>query len=190
MTAGFEAALAGPIDRGGCPHLAVLIRTEEELLPVLAAFYALGVRRNGWLVHRARPHEQAEHRAALEAAGVPVGELESAGRMAIAELDPSAPATPVAEAWSRELDAALARGYDAGWYARSATGPSAAEYEQIMAHEQAWETSFHGRPVVTLCPFVVGELEPDEHAARADALAEVHDSLLIPDASGGFDERR
>jgi hypothetical protein len=189
MTAGFEparfeAALAGPVDRSGCPHLAVLIRTEEELLPVLAAFYALGLRRNGWLVHRARPDDEAEHRAALETAGLPVSKLEAEGRMAIAELDPSAPAAKAAEAWSRELDAALARGYDAGWYARSATGPDAAEYDAIMAHEAAWEARFHGRPVVTLCPFVVGALEPAEQTARADALREVHDALLVSDGAG------
>jgi len=189
MTAGFEAALASRVERSQCPHLAVLMRAQEELLPVLASFYALGLRRNGWLVHRVLPDEEAEHRAALEAAGVPVAELESAGRMAIARLDPSAPAAATAETWSRELDAALARGYDAGWYARSATGPDADEYEAIMAHEDAWEARFHGRPVVTLCPFVVGGLEPEDQAARADALAGVHDALLVSDGAGGFSGR-
>jgi MEDS: MEthanogen/methylotroph, DcmR Sensory domain len=184
MTAGFEAALGSSVERSSCPHLAVLIRTEDELLPVLATFYALGVRRGGWLVHRARPAEQDAHRSALEAAGLPVRELEAERRMAIAELDPSAPAAKAAEAWSRELDAALARGYDAGWYARSATGPDAAEYDAIMAHEAAWEARFHGRPVVTLCPFVVGALEPAEQTARADALREVHDALLVSDGAG------
>jgi MEDS: MEthanogen/methylotroph, DcmR Sensory domain len=189
MAAGFEDAVSAPIARSSCPHLAVLIRTEDELLPVLASFYALGLRRNGWLVHRARPEDTAAHRSALEAAGVPVDELEADGRMAIAELDPWAPAEQTAEAWSRELDAALGRGYAAGWYSRSATGPGAAEYERIMAHEAAWDARFHGRPVVTLCPFVVGTLEPDEREARADALTAVHDALLVADGGGGYEER-
>ena len=189
MTAGFEAALGSSVERSSCPHLAVLIRTEDELLPVLATFYALGVRRNGWLVHRARPAEQDAHRSALEAAGLPVRELEAERRMAIAELDPSAPAEATAETWARELDAALARGHEAGWYARSATGPGAVEYAQILEHERAWEARFHGRPVVTLCPFVVGELDPDEQAARADALAVMHDPVLVANAAGGFDEK-
>lgn len=188
MAAGFEDALAAPIARRSCPHVAVLIRTEDELLPVLASFYALGLRRNGWLVHRARREDTAAHRAALEDAGVPVGELEAEGRMAIAELDPSAPAEPTAETWSRALDAALERGYEAGWYARSATGPGAAEYERIMAHEEAWEARFHGRPVVTLCPFVIGTLEPVERKARADALSGVHDAVLVAEGGGGFEE--
>jgi MEDS: MEthanogen/methylotroph, DcmR Sensory domain len=189
MAAGFEDAVAAPIGRSSCPHLAVLIRTEDELLPVLASFYALGLRRNGWLVHRARPQDTAAHRRALEDAGLPVGDLEANGRLAIAELDPSAPAEPTAEAWSRELDAALGRGYEAGWYSRSATGPGAAEYERIMAHEAAWDARFHGRPVVTLCPFVIGALDPYEQQARADALSEVHDAVLVGDGGGGFEER-
>jgi MEDS: MEthanogen/methylotroph, DcmR Sensory domain len=184
-----DTALVAAVEREGCPHLAVLLRTPDELLPLLAAFYALGYRRNGWLVHRAPPAEQPTHRQALETAGLPVAELEAAGRMAIATMDPYAPAEPVAQAWSHELDAALARGLDAGWYARAATGPDAAEYDAIMVHEAAWEACFHGRPVVTLCPFIVGALEPDERALRADALAEVHDVLLVPDGRGGLTGR-
>jgi hypothetical protein len=189
MTVGFEAALATPIERDRCPHLAVLLHREDELLPVLAALYALGLRRNGWLVHRVRPDEEAEHRAALEQAGLPVADLESAGRMAIAPLDPFTPAVATAEAWFRELEAALARGHAAGWYARSATGPGAAEYDAIMAHEHAWDERFRGRPVVTLCPFVVGGLEPEESAARADAVAAVHHAVLVSGGDGGFSER-
>jgi hypothetical protein len=190
MTAGFESALAGSVERSSCPHLAVLLRTEDELVPVLASFYALGVRRRGWLVHRAKPHEQDVQRAALEAAGLPVRELESSGQMAIAELDPSASAEDTADAWAVQLDAALSRGYEAGWYARSATGPGAVEYKQILEHEQAWEAKFHERPVVTLCPFVVGALDQDEQEARADALAATHDPVLVANAEGDFDERR
>ena len=189
MSSSFDTTLAAAVEPRGCPHLAVLLRTPDELLPLLAAFYALGHRRNGWLVHRAPPAEQRAHRQTLEAAGLPVAELEAAGRTAIAPLDPFAPAEPVAQAWSRELDAALARGLAAGWYARSATGPDAAEYRAIMAHEAAWEACFHDRPVVTLCPFVVGSLELDEQVLRADALADVHDAVLVADEQGGLRER-
>jgi DcmR-like sensory protein len=184
-----DTGLAAAMERHECPHLAVLLRTPDELLPLLAAFYRLGNLRNGWLVHRAPPAEQTAHQHALEAAGLPVAGLMAAGRMVIATLDVHAPAEPVAEAWSRELDAALARGHDAGWYARSATGPDATEYQAILAHEAAWEACFHGRPVITLCPFVVGNLEPDERVLRADTIAETHDALLVPDGSGGLRER-
>jgi hypothetical protein len=189
VTSSLDTALAGAVELHECPHLAVLLQTPDELLPLLAAFYTLGHRRNGWLVHRAPPAEQATHRRALEAAGLPVAELESAQRMVIAPLDVFAAAEPVAEAWSRELDAALARGHDAGWYARSATGPDATEYRAILEHEAAWEACFHGRPVVTLCPFIVGTLDADERVLRADAVADVHDALLVPDGRGGFRER-
>ena len=189
MSSHLDTALADAVELHGCPHLAVLLQTSDELLPVLAAFYRLGHVRNGWLVHRAPPGEHAAHRHAFEAAGLPVAELEAERRMVIAPLDPFAPAAPVAEGWSRELDAALARGHAAGWYARAATGPDAAEYRAILAHEAAWEACFHGRPVVTLCPFIVGTLEPDERVLRADEVAESHDALLVPDGRGGLRER-
>ena len=189
VNSSLDTALADAVERHECPHLAVLLRTPDELLPLLAAFYRLGNLRNGWLVHRAPPLEHAAHRQALETAGLPVAELEAERRMVIAPLDPFAPAEPVAQTWSRELDAALARGHDAGWYARSATGPDATEYQAILAHEAAWEACFHSRPVVTLCPFIVGPLEPDERVLRADEVAETHDALLVPDGRGGFRER-
>jgi hypothetical protein len=59
-----------------------------------------------------------------------------------------------------------------------------------MAHERAWDERFRQRPVVTLCPFVVGGLEPDERAARADAVAAVHHAVLVSGCDGDFSERR
>ena len=48
----FENALAPAVENGSC-HLAVLLKTDAELYSVLASFYALGAKRNGWLAHRA-----------------------------------------------------------------------------------------------------------------------------------------
>ena len=45
-------ALAPALDGGACPHVAVLLRSEEEFTPIVASFYTLGVKRGGWLVHR------------------------------------------------------------------------------------------------------------------------------------------
>ena len=47
-----SGALAPALDSGTCPHLAVLLRSEEEFAPVVASFYSLGASRGGWLVHR------------------------------------------------------------------------------------------------------------------------------------------
>ena len=56
-------ALNPALDGGACPHVAVLLRSEEEFAPVLASFYSLGARRGGWLVHRSV--EPARDREAL-----------------------------------------------------------------------------------------------------------------------------
>ena len=48
-------SLAAHVEGEACPHLAVFLRSADELPGVLASFYALGVRRGGWLAHRALP---------------------------------------------------------------------------------------------------------------------------------------
>jgi hypothetical protein len=40
-------ALAPALDGGACPHVAVLLRSEEEFTPIVASFYTLGVKRGG-----------------------------------------------------------------------------------------------------------------------------------------------
>jgi hypothetical protein len=47
-----ERVLTRTLDAGACPHLTVLLKTTDELHPVLASFYALGAKRNGWMAHR------------------------------------------------------------------------------------------------------------------------------------------
>jgi hypothetical protein len=57
-----ETPLRDAIDRGWCPHLAMLLRRREEVAPTLASFYALGAQRNGWLFHRSVAGEAAADR--------------------------------------------------------------------------------------------------------------------------------
>ena len=76
-----SGALSPALDGGACPHLAVLLRSEEEFAPVVASFYALGAARGGWLVHRAV--EPAGDRVALARAGLDVDTLEAERRLAI-----------------------------------------------------------------------------------------------------------
>ena len=178
-------AVAPTLDRGSCPHMAVLLKSEDELPRVLASFYALGARRNGWLVHRSVQGEGQSDRAALEAAGLDVGALERERRTAIVEFDPAEPREESTAPWERGLDDALARGLSGLWYSRFAVGPDEAAYGLVLEFERAWEACFHGRPVVTLCPYVVGELGAGATLDRFDALAEIHDAMLMP-AGNGF----
>ena len=71
-------------------------------------------------------------------------------------------------AWEPELEAALARGFDAAWWARFPIGPDAEIIDRsVEPTTRAWDAHFHGRPCVSLCLFIVGDVERD-HRDGAD----------------------
>ena len=113
MSAPFDATLRHTVDGAGCPHMAVLLDTEAELPAVLASFYRLGARRNGWLVHRYLPGQEERDRAALIENGLDVGALEAEGRLQIVEFDVDEDPATWADPWSAKLDRALEAGFDA-----------------------------------------------------------------------------
>ena len=110
-------SLAAHVEGEACPHLAVFLRSADELPGVLASFYALGVRRGGWLAHRALPGHADRERALLTEAGLDVAALEEQERMVVVEIDFTHPAEGSADSWQRALDDALARGCSGLWYA-------------------------------------------------------------------------
>jgi hypothetical protein len=177
MTEPFDATLQHTVDGAGCPHMAVLLETEAELPAVLASFYRLGARRNGWLVHRYLPGEEERDRAALSANGLEVGELEAAGRLQIVEFDVDEDPAHWADPWSAKLDRALEAGFDALWYSRFAVGPEHS-FETAAVFDRVWDRMFAGRPAITLCPYIVGALSTGERDERAAQVSEFHDSVL------------
>jgi hypothetical protein len=120
-------------------------------------------------------------RQVLARAGLDVAGLEAEGRLVVRELDPLQPP----EAYGADLEvgfaAALARGLTAMWYARFAVGADVAGEERVLVYDRHYHARFDGRPVVTLCPFIVGELAPTERAA---GLAELHEAVAVPDGEG------
>jgi MEDS: MEthanogen/methylotroph, DcmR Sensory domain len=180
-----EPPLRDAIDAGWCPHLAMLLRRPDEVAPTLASFYALGAQRNGWLFHRSVSGSADTDREALARAGLDVAGLEAQGRMAFTEigLDGITPEQWVTS-WEPAFEDALARGFDAAWWARFPIGPD----EEIMARsdafDRAWDERFHGRPCVSLCLFIVGELEAPAEEAHVERLAQMHDAVLVPEVSG------
>jgi MEDS: MEthanogen/methylotroph, DcmR Sensory domain len=184
------AVIEGLVDvqvgAGSCPHVAVLLKSYDELPEVLASFYALGAKRNGWLAHRSLPGETDLDRERLSQAGLRVAELEEEGRMEMMEIDPAGPADRSTERLERALDRALERGFAAAWYARFAVGPDEDAHAAFRPFEDAWDRAFNGRKVVTLCPFVIGELDARTALERMDWLSELHDSVLLPGADGGY----
>jgi hypothetical protein len=177
MTAPFDGTLQHTVDGAGCPHMAVLLETTAELPAVLASFYRLGARRNGWLVHRFLPGEEQRDRSALIENGLEVDALETAGRLQIVEFDVEEDPTHWADPWSAKLDSALEAGFDALWYSRFAVGPEHS-WEAAVVFDRIWDRTFAGRPAITLCPYIVGALSADERDERAAQVSEFHDAVL------------
>jgi hypothetical protein len=175
-------ALGPAFTRHACPHLAVLVRRLDELPALHASFYALGVRRGAWLVHHVLPGAVDEQRAALTAEGLPVAELEANARMLLHEVDPTLDPAGSADSFEPMLDDALGRGLSALWYSRFPIGPGAEVFAMATAHDSNWDAHYQGRPVVTLCPYVVGE-------GRQATLEGFHDAIAVQRESGSFDLR-
>src|SRR3954453_20402985 len=86
-----ERALAGSFDETACPHMAILLDSFDDVPAALALFYALGLRRNGWLFSRALPPQaDADGRARTDPA-LPVAQLESDGPFEVSEQPISEP---------------------------------------------------------------------------------------------------
>jgi hypothetical protein len=181
-----ERVLAPPLEGGFCPHLAVLLKREDDLYPVLASFYALGAKRDGWLAHRSVQGQADQDRERLAGAGLDVEALEAEERLAVVEFDPDEDPAASPEPWRRALDEALERGLTGLWYSRFAVGPDAEQLAGVAAFERAWHEAFRDRPVVTLCPYVVGELSGAGALDRLDGVSGFHDGVLVPSGDGGL----
>ena len=153
----------------------MLLTTHDEVAPTLASFYALGAKRNGWLFHRSIAGNADADRASLSEAGLDVDRLVAEGRMVFSEIDPGISVDEWVHAWEPEMDAALARGFDAAWWARFPIGPDATIIERSVEYDTAWDAHFSNRPCVSLCLYIVGEVERDQRAAE---IAATHDRLL------------
>jgi hypothetical protein len=174
----FAEAVEPRLDGGSCPHMAVVLRSGRELPAVLVSFYALGARRGGWVVHHALPGQCDRDRERLAAGGLDAGGLETAGSLVFFEFDPTEAPEAAAERFEPLLADALERGHSALWYSRFPIGPGAVDFTNATAYDRAWDARFRGRPVVTLCPYV---LAGDEAGARIAHLDGWHDAVLDAD---------
>ena len=170
-----DSALETTFPAGACPHVAMLLSSPEEVAPTLASFYALGAKRNGWLVHRSIAGRADCDRGALIAAGLDVEALEAEGRMAFTEIELGISVQDWVHAWEPEMDAALARGFDAAWWARFPIGPDAEILDRSVDVRPRLGRALPRPPCVSLCLFIVGDVDRDRRAAE---LALTHDSVL------------
>jgi hypothetical protein len=174
----FAGAVEPRLDGGSCPHMAVVLRSGRELPAVLVSFYALGARRGGWVVHHALPGQCGRDRERLAAGGLDVGDLETAGSLVLFEFDPAEAPDAAAERFEPLLADALQRGHSALWYSRFPIGPGAVDFANATAYDRAWDARFRGRPVVTLCPYVLAGDEAGERIAHLDGW---HDAVVDSD---------
>jgi hypothetical protein len=100
--------------------------------------------------------------------------------MIVHELDPAETPPETAARFEQALEDALARGMSALWYSRFPIGPGAQLFEAAIAHDANWDRHFAGRPVVTLCPYVVGD-------GRRATLEGFHDAIAVQSEAGGFE---
>jgi hypothetical protein len=172
-------ALDPALDGGACPHVAVLLRSEEEFAPVVASFYSLGARRGGWLVHRSVEPER--DRQALTGAGLDVLALEAERRLALEQIHLSEPPEQLPQRLDAAFDDALTRGHSALWSSHTPVRADSESFDHAMEVERAWEQHFRDRPVITLCPYVVGGLDASAALGRLTELgAHHHDGVLLP----------
>jgi hypothetical protein len=174
--AGIAAALGDDVGRVSCPHMAMLLGSPHELHPALAAFYALGASRNGWLLHRSLPGQGEADRAGLAAAGLDVAALEASGRITLTEVPVTEPPDEWAQPWVPLIAEALRDGYDAVWWSRFPVGAAGREFEVALEYDRAWDEAVAGQRAVSLCLYVVGALGGEAEAA--ERLAEIHDGVL------------
>jgi len=179
-----DLELSPSIEDGACPHLAVLLRTESELFPVLASFYALGAKRRGFLVHRSVQGDSPADREQLASAGLDVDGLQASEQLEIVEFDPEESPESSTQPWQQVLERSLSNGYSALWYSRFAIGPDEEEYSNVLPFERAWGQCFAGQPVVTLCPYIVGTLSGATARERMEAVSRTHEGVLLSGDGG------
>lgn len=179
-----QLPLCDLVDTLRCPHVAIVLRSPAEIYQVQASFYALGLRRNAFVVHRSLPGRSDRDRAGLAHAGLDVGAVEEAGRLVVDETPVTEPADSWAQRWTGTVDEALARGFDSVWWTGFPIGRDDPSYRLALDYDRAWEASLARRRSVSLCLYLVEGLDEEDRRARMDELASFHDALLISGADG------
>jgi hypothetical protein len=164
--------------RADCEHVAALLKSAEELPPVIASFLSLGAARNGWLVHGSLPGQASADEILLAGAGLDVPGLTARGQLEIMELDLSVTPEEWVQPWSEMLEDRIDAGFDALWFTRFPVYGNDEEIAGVLPFEEAWMGCFKGRRVVTLCPYILTGLSPDTRAGYRQGIGSVHDRVV------------
>jgi len=179
-----EQALLDVLGVRTCPHLAVLLPSAKDVYAAQASFYGLGIRRNGWILHRSIPGRLEQDRAGMQAEGLDVDRLVREGRMVLEETPIDEPPESWAQRWLAIADAVLARGFDAVWWPGPPIPCGGDVYDIGVAYDRAWQRCIQGHPAVSLCLYLTEGLSESERRARSEELAAFHDALLMRGPQG------
>lgn len=177
------SSVARTFARLDCEHIAALLKSTAEVPPVVASFLGLGAARNGWLVHGSLPGQADVDRENLTEAGLDVVGLTAKGQLEIMELNLTLAPDRWVRPWSLRLDQRMAEGFDALWFARFPVDANEGEIADVLPFEEAWLRCFAGRRVVTLCPYIVGDMAADMRRAQLDDISSVHDRVVAVGAA-------
>jgi hypothetical protein len=128
--------------------------------------------------------ELDDDRRRLTAAGLEVDELEAQRQLSMEQLRLEEPPNRLPQRVAAAFDEALDRGMTALWSSHTPVPADSESFERAMSIERAWAQQFHDRPVVTLCPYVVGGLQADAALGRLTGLSTGHDGVLVPSEQG------
>jgi hypothetical protein len=179
-----ELPLGDLVETLRCPHVAILLRSPAEIYRVQASFYALGLRRNGFVVHRSLPGRSDRDRTGLARAGLDVAALEEACRLVVDETPVTEPADSWAQRWTGTVEEALERGFHSVWWTGFPIGRDDQFYRLAIEYDRAWEASFARLRSVSLCLYIVEGLDEEHRRARIDELASFHDAVLVSGTDG------
>ena len=166
--------------------VAVRLRDPEQLYGILAAFYALGIRRNGWVVHISRPGRVASDRERLNAAGFDVARHEPSGQFAIGEFDLAEAPAIAGVRWVSRVHEELEKGYSGVWYSRVTVS------EEVTtswdAHEREWEQTI-AHAVVSLAPYIASSAGSETDRARPAGTVVILQGDVMPGAAAKLHRR-
>lgn len=172
----FRQYLLTAVQPDVCVHIAVVASSVDQIAPLLTTYYRLGIDRNGWVAHGARPGKGEADRTALTTPDLDVRSLERADRMRVSELDLSLSPRDWIAPWSDELESRLSQGYDAMWFGRFPVNPD--ELPGVLPFEHEWSARFKGRRTMCLCPYIDRSPGHRRYTAFREGVVATHDHVL------------
>ena len=162
-------------------HMCQFYERREDLVAALVPYFVAGLRNRErciWIT--AEPLDAEEAKRELRKAGLDVDAAERKGALTVRDYadwyakSGNLKGTEVIEQWLAAEAGALARGYKGLRITGNLGFLTGRAWPAFMEYEQAVQTAFHGRRIVTICSYRLG----DWGAAEILEAAQRHDCAL------------